>query len=293
VKLLIPILFVIVLTISAFSGCISENNTSYSPVTSIKNLEPVPMISTTGTISSKLSLFNDEEIDGAAYEGDTITFDASESYDPDGEIISYEWIFYDNVNMDTAIVTHIFETADIFSFQGSAFTYSITLVVEDTNHSYSSLEYIIGIIPKNYVFYFDSTALQLDKPSANKDTIKATFGKLRPIETLSYTLPWSVYLQKCRWNATILIEKPILSFLNEVTLTLYNSTGGTIAESTVSFKIFEIKKEKEIFFSGMMDEPTDFTSATISITGFSLRDKIHILYGSDSVSSITFDFSIS
>ena len=291
-KLFLPILFVLLLTISAFSGCISENNTSYSPVSSIKNLEPIPMISTTGTISSKLSLFNDEEIDGVAYEGDIITFDASESYDPDGEIISYEWIFYDNVNIDTAIVTHIFETADIFSFQGSASTYSITLEVEDTNHSYSSLEYIIGIIPKNYVFYFDSTALKLDKPSANEDMIKATFGRLRPLETLSYTLPGSVYLQKCRWNATIYLEKPVLSFVNKVTLTLYNSTGGTIAESTVSFKISEIKKEKEIIFSGMMNEPTDFKSAEISITGFSLRDKIHILYGGEKASSVCFDFTV-
>jgi len=134
-KLFIPILFVLLLAISAFSGCISESNKSYSPVPSPENLEPITMISTTGTISSKIYLFNDEEIDGVAYEGDIITFDASESYDPDGEIISYEWIFYDNVNVDTAIVTHVFETADVFSFQGSASKYSIILEVEDNNHS--------------------------------------------------------------------------------------------------------------------------------------------------------------
>jgi len=237
-------------------------------------------------------LFNDEEIDGVAYEGDIITFDASESYDPDGEIISYEWIFYDNVNIDTAIVTHVFETADVFSFQGSASKYSIILEVEDNNHSYSSLEYIIGIIPKNYVFYFDSTTLRLDKPSANEDMIKATFGRLRPVETLSYTLPGSVYLQKCRWNATIFLEKPVLSFVNKIVLTLYNSTGGIIAESNISFKLFEIKKEKEIVFSGIMNEHTDFMSAKISITGFSFRDKIHILFGGEKASSVCFDFTV-
>ena len=291
-KLFIPILFVLLLAISAFSGCISESNKSYSPVPSPENLEPITMISTTGTISSKIYLFNDEEIYGVAYEGDIITFDASESYDPDGEIISYEWIFYDNVNVDTAIVTHVFETADVFSFQGSASKYSIILEVEDNNHSYSSLEYIIGIIPKNYVFYFDSTTLRLDKPSANEDMIKATFGRLRPVETLSYTLPGSVYLQKCRWDATIFLEKPVLSFVNKVVLTLYNSTGGIIAESNISFKLFEIKKEKEIVFSGIMNEHTDFMSAKISITGFSFRDKIHILFGGEKASSVCFDFTV-
>jgi len=285
-------LFVLLLLISAFSGCISEENETNTPVSSSKNLDPIPILSTIGTLSSKPDQFTDEGIDAFAYVGDSITFDASGSYDPDGHIISYHWIFYDNTDADTVSVTRAFEIDSIVSFQGSAFSYSITLQVEDNNHSYSFLTYTIGIIPKKYLFYFDSEVLRLDKPIANEDTIKATFGRLRPIETLNYTLAGSVYLQKCRWNATIFLKKAFLSYVQKVTLTLYNSTGGTIAESTVTFRMFEIKKEKEVIFSGIMNEPTDFKYAEVSITGFSFKDKIHILYGSGKASAICFDFTV-
>jgi hypothetical protein len=163
--------------------------------------------------------------------------------------------------------------------------------VEDNNHSYSLLEYVVGIIPKRFLFYFDSTALKLDKPNANMDAIKATIGRLRPIEKLSYTLGDSVYLQKCRWNATIYLTKSALSFVNQVALTLFNSTGGKIVESIALFKMFEIRKEKEIIMTGAIDEPSDFKSAEISITGFSFRDKIQILYGAEKASFVCFDFT--
>lgn len=290
-KLFIPTLFVLLLLISAFSGCISKENETNTPVSSSKNLDPIPILSTMGTLSSKPDQFNDETIDAFAYEGDSITFDASGSYDPDGQIISYHWIFYDNTDADTVSVTRVFEVDSIVSFQGSASSYSITLQVEDNNHSFSFLTYTIGIIPKKYLFYFDSEALRLDKPNANEDTIKATLGRLRSIEKLSYILDGSVYLQKCRWNATISFKKAFLNYVQKVTLTLFNSTGEKIAESTVSFRFLEIKKEKEVTLTGTVNEPTDFKYAELSIIGFSLKDKIHILYGGGKASSICFDFT--
>jgi len=290
VKLFIPTLFVLLLIISAFSGCISEKETN-TPVSSSKNLDPIPILSTMGTLSSKPDQFTDEAIDAFAYGGDSITFDASGSYDPDGQIISYHWIFYDNTDADTVSVTRVFEVDSIVSFQGSALSYSITLQVEDNNHSYSFLTYTIGIIPKKYLFYFDSEVLRLDKPNANEGTIKATLGRFRSIEKLSYILDGSVYLQKCRWNATISLKKPVLSFVTKVTLVLLNSTGEKIAESTVSFKIFEIKKGKEVILTGTVNEPTDFKYAELYVSGFSFGEKIQILYGGGTVSSLCFDFT--
>ena len=133
--------------------------------------------------------------------------------------------------------------------------------------------------------------MKLDKQTVNEDSIKATLGRLRPIEKLSYTVDESAYLQKCRWNASIYLTKSVFSFVKDVTLTLFNSTGGIIAESTVPFKIFEIKKEKEIIMSGIISEPTGFKSAEISVTGFSFRDNIHILYGGEKASFVCFDFT--
>ena len=290
-KTVIAILIVFLLIILAFSGCIDNEKEGKNIVSSVKNLEPIADISTSGTLSSKIDQFKNGDINAVAYEGDIISFDASKSYDPDGEIISYKWFFYDDTTADTISVNHIFDIDSIFTFQGSASKYSISLQVEDDNHSYSYMDYIIGIIPKEYTFYFDSSSLNINKPDERFDSIKATFGKFRPIESLDYIIDGSVYLQKCRWNATIFLEKPLLSFVNMITLSLFNSTGGEIATSTISFKIFEIKKEKQITMSGLISEPAYFKSAQISITGFSFGEKIHILYGNEKSSMLSFDFT--
>ena len=59
---------------------------------------------------------------GIAYTGEIITFNASESYDPDGTIVSYYWDFGDDTNGTGVVVEHA------YSDDGS---YVVTLVVTD------------------------------------------------------------------------------------------------------------------------------------------------------------------
>ena len=54
--------------------------------------------------------------------GETVQFDGSGSYDTDGIIVAYEWIFGDGINGSGMIVNHIYDEADI---------YTVTLVISD------------------------------------------------------------------------------------------------------------------------------------------------------------------
>ena len=141
------------------------------------------------------------------------------------------------------------------------------------------------------MFYFDSTALKTEKPDTNNDKIKATMGRFRPVEELEYTLEKSIAIQKCTWNATIYLKKPFFTFVNRVSLILYNSSGEKIAEQESSLKMFDFLREKTVSFSGMINNQEDFKSIKISISGFSLRKKIDVLYGGETASFICFDFT--
>ena len=54
--------------------------------------------------------------------GETVQFDGSGSYDTDGTIVSYEWIFGDGANGSGMIVNHIYDVAGI---------YTVTLLISD------------------------------------------------------------------------------------------------------------------------------------------------------------------
>jgi len=69
-----------------------------------------------------------------------VNFDASESYDPDGNIVSYEWDFGDG-NQDTGI-----NTSHTYTNRGVR-TATLTVTDNDENSSSSSQEIIIGTPP--------------------------------------------------------------------------------------------------------------------------------------------------
>jgi len=71
--------------------------------------------------------------------GETVTFDASESYDPDGHIIDYSWDFGDGSTGHGERVTHSFS---------SARTYTIKLTVTDDGGLSDSTTHQVTVHPK-------------------------------------------------------------------------------------------------------------------------------------------------
>ena len=75
----------------------------------------------------------------------TITFDASSSYDPDGTIVSYEWDFDDGNTATGKIVNHVYSSAD---------EYTVTLTVTDNSSAKNSTSKVVTVIPE--VEFFDT-----------------------------------------------------------------------------------------------------------------------------------------
>jgi PKD repeat protein len=79
--------------------------------------------------------------DGPVVVGETVTFNATMSYDPDGTIAKYQWAFGDGVEGTGETVTHIYSAAD---------NYTVTLKVVDDNG--------IGRTAVNFVFVDESSS---------------------------------------------------------------------------------------------------------------------------------------
>jgi len=69
--------------------------------------------------------------------GETVTFDATESSDPDGKIVKYEWKFGDNNSGTGETVRHSYEEAD---------NYEVTLTVTDDDGLTDSTSKTIRVI---------------------------------------------------------------------------------------------------------------------------------------------------
>jgi len=273
----IVVILIPMLLISILSGCLGGNKSTEDGTPPSHNSAPMPII-------------NAPEM---AYFGETIEFDASGSYDEDGTIETYTWFLGEDLPKEGITVTHTFMLPDDFEPKKCPYIYPVQLDVVDNNGSYSHCIDQITLFPAGYTFYLDSSKLTMEKPSPNQEKIKASYGifKFHPLQELTYKLPDFVEIYPCTWNATIYIEKPRLTIISRVSLALYNETGEMIAKADSSFRLFNLWKEKTILIRGETVKPEEFKSIKLTVYGFSLRNKIGILYGGEKASQICFDFT--
>jgi hypothetical protein len=276
----LTIISIMIFLIAALSGCISGNKQIDSITTqssAIENIPPIPIISAPET----------------AFFGETIEFDASQSYDKDGTIKTYTWYFGDETTKKGQKIEHIFEIPDDFDPKKTPYIYYVQLNIADNNESYITCQDSIILYPKQYTLFLDSSHLSTDKPEENIYKTKASLGilKLNPVEELSYDLTEEIPLQKCTWKAKIHLEKPLLAFVKGATLTLYDKNGEEITKTDENIGLISLWKEKKIEFSGEITNPEEFKSIKLVIHGLVLRNKINILFGGEQPSQIIFDFT--
>ncbi len=119
------------------SDSVLQNTSAIWQFTTLRTSQPSMSTSSGGAGGGRPPVYNKKPIAdasaGAPYEavsGDPITFNASNSYDPDGVIIQYSWILSENITKTGKIIEHTFDTAGM---------HNITLIVEDDDGATTSL----------------------------------------------------------------------------------------------------------------------------------------------------------
>lgn len=268
------ILILLILFLTLFSGCLDEHKSIEENSNLPDNLPPIVLISVTEN----------------AYFGETIEFDASKSYDSDGVIVSYSWDFGDNETGEGAIIKHIYGFENNFVID-YPLIYSIFLFVEDDDGAITATSYQVKVYPSGYIFYLDSQKLTPEKPSLGMDKIRGSgLFKFRTPQTLTYNLENSITVQKGKWNATLYLEKSPGSIVNKLSIIFYDNKGNEIVKSDEKLG-FSLWKEKTIEIIGSFDKEEELKFIKLVVYGFSIGEKISILYGGDKASFLFFDFT--
>ena len=266
-----------IITLAAFSGCLGgENNTNFDENSVLTNKHPRAVISAPDT----------------AYFGEEVVFDASQSTDPDGTIVSYLWDFSDfyDTTAEGAQVTHTYELGGEFIPEYPV-RYYITLQIYDNDGSIDMTSHEIALRPKEFIFYLNQdSSLSIEEPPASKDTITARLGKIsQPVET-TYNLQRVLYIPSCTWTINISIKKPLLTVFKKISIVALDETGAEITQFESDVDFFSIWKEKTIRLTGSFPE-TNFSGIKLTVYGFTLKSSINLLYGEGQASCIRFDFT--
>lgn len=273
-KKIIIILIFLLLSVLLFSGCQEKNGpVNDKSLAIIDNLPPVAKISA--------------QVE--AFYGETIEFDASKSYDSDGTIVSYTWDFDDGNTAEGKIVEHTYTFEKEFNIE-YPLIYTVILYVTD-DEFVSAIDHQISIYPNEFIFYLDSQGLIANNPSSNKESVNST-GLLKigfPRE-ISYDLDASVTIQKCDWNMVLCLEKPLLTWVNKLSLFFYDGQDNEIVEEEFNLGLNYFWREKTVEITGSFDKEFEFSSVKIRLHGFLIGGKINILYGGEKASKVCFNF---
>ena len=110
----------------------------------------------------------------------TILFDASDSYDPDGSIATYEWDFGDGVQGTGATSTHTFTSTTVRTF-------TVTLTVTDNSGGKATTTQSIEVLPAGSTGSNPPTARFSAKPSYGNSPLTVEFDA-----SLSYDADGSI-----------------------------------------------------------------------------------------------------
>jgi len=268
---LLSIIFILIL----FSGCTEQTNNVNDNSNTKQNINPIGVINAP---SEK-------------YFNEIIEFDASNSYDTDGNIVSYNWDFGDGINDEGMVVDHVYEFINNYTIE-YPIIYPVCLFIKDDKGATTAFTHQIKIFPKEYVLYLTSGKIIFEKPKSSNEKIRGTgLFKINSPNSILYSLERSILIPKCNWNITIYLEKSLFLYANKIRISLFDDENQKISEIEAKINKNYLWKEESIDLKGNFQNEVEFYSLKIEIIGFSVRDNINIFYGGNKASQIHFIFS--
>ena len=276
----------LLLILIPISGCISQNNQQEHTTNSRDNIDPIPHITISNTYLTQPQQ-NNQTKTTYVLTGEPITFDASKSYDPDGEITKYEWLLDESNTYTTGPTTtytyQIHTTPPTYPLKSQ-----VILTITDNNGATIYQPIDIAILPTHLTYYLATNTLQQQKPQTQTtEAIKPTlFNKQH---TLTYALPEPLYLHNSNWSTTLYLQKPFFSYIHKIEITLKDHNNKIISTQKMKIRLTPFQQQKSILCQGTITQPCELKYIELRIIGITLRKPIQISYGGDTPSG----FSIS
>lgn len=273
-KLTVIIIFFLIITLT-LSGCTNKSNLFNFLSVSTDNYYPKAVI----------------KAPKKAYFDDFIKFDATDSYDSDGRIISYQWIFGDGNTAEGEIVKHSYNFDNNLKIN-YPLIYTYSLLIVDNKGAKIVRNNEIMIFPNKYQLFLKSGFLDFVKPYLSEEFVKTSIGKKNydSSRVLTYKLEESINVSACDWNISICLKKSLFTRLSKIRIELIDSNLKQISEAEKKLGLFRFWNKKNIELSGRIIKNSEFQFIKLYIYGFSIRNKIKILYGSEKASNVCFNF---
>jgi len=133
------------------SHAYAENGTYTVTLTVTDNDGSTASTNATKTVLDRPPIANFTESADTVYTGDTISFNASSSYDVDGAIVSYFWTFGDGVNASGVVTSHSYVENG---------NYTVTLIVTDNDGITATASALKKVVdrPPNATFGYSPTS---------------------------------------------------------------------------------------------------------------------------------------
>ena len=273
-KKIILCVIVLFLLLCNISGCLDTKTVDYTNNEDSQTGSPVAII----------------VAPNKAYFGETIEFDASNSYDADGKIVQYYWNFMDGNVKNGRNVKYVFEFNNDFRTK-YPLIYTVSLFVVDDNQNIKPAIHQIKLYPKSYILYFDTGKITGIKPTSHSESFDSQNALiLNSQKEVVYELEESISIPDSTWNLALNLEKPFFSVIAKISVTFYDINDKEIGTVEEKFGLDNFWRQKIIDIEGSFEKDVELKSVKISASCFPKFTDIKIFYGSEKASRLTFSF---